>query len=531
MLSSFGAQQIEMASNAEDALEKCRYDFYDVIICDFNLGPGKNGQQILEELRYRKRLRHTHLFIMITAETAKDVVLGAREYQPDAYIAKPITRTVLEQRLGQLLLQQKALKGINREIDLANYPKAITLCHQKIDEKTRHQSWCYQTLGSLYIKTGDLQSAESIYRNALATRELPWARIGLGQVLLLQQKYQLAQQCFEQAIGHNPNLVEAYDGLSDTFLKQGQSKAAQTMLEQAVALSPRMVTRQEKLGGLSLTNNDLEHAALAYKMAAQYAENSVYDKPDYLLSLGKCLAEWSEGDLSEAGRQRAQEAIAALDRAVDRFSSDENACLCAMLIQARVHAGQGEQTTAEELLYKFECSQDEEAKLTPTTYLEFARTLYSLGHRQRAEELLIEMSARYAKQADILSQIESLMDEPEGVEARVRAKELNRSGITLFEQGRLEEAVDAFRAALNHTPRHAALNLNLVQVALKLFKDSQQHEHLKIARDALDQVRHIPTQHQQYKRLHHLIAQVEKHTQHSELTRAPDTGAASPGDA
>ena len=107
MLSSFGAYHVDMASSSEEAMDKCRFNFYDIILCDFNLGQGKNGQQILEALKVSKRIKHVHLFIMITAETAKDVVLGAREYQPDAYIAKPITRTVLETRLGHLIKQQK----------------------------------------------------------------------------------------------------------------------------------------------------------------------------------------------------------------------------------------------------------------------------------------------------------------------------------------------------------------------------------------------------------------------------------------
>lgn len=508
MLSSFGAQQVDLASNAEDALNKCRYDFYDVILCDFNLGIGKNGQQILEELRIRKRLKHTHLFIMITAETAKDVVLGAREYQPDAYIAKPITRTVLEQRLGQLLIQQRSLKAINKEIDLENYSKAITLCHQKLEEKTKYQSWCMQTLAKLYTKVGDLDNASSIYKAALAGRELPWARIGLAQVLNLEQKHQEAKLCLEQVIKNNPNLVEAYDGMSETCLRLGLTQEAQQALTLASALSPRMVPRQEKLGGLCLQNNDVESAANAFRMAVQYAENSVHDKPEHYLNLGRCLSEWSEGDVTETGKLRAKEALAALDKVTEKYSSDENACLTSLLIEARVHVGQGEQNKASDTLHKVESLLEEDSELSASNGLEFARTLYTMGQRDRAEKLLIELSGRFASEPAILAQIESLMDEPEGLEARVKAKELNKAGIKLFEQGQLTQAVESFRAALSFTPRHAALNLNLAQVALKLYKDTGEAHYLEVAKQALQQIQHIPAQHQQYKRLNHLRKQI-----------------------
>lgn len=509
MLSSFGAQQVDLASSAEDALSKCRYDFYDVILCDYNLGTGKNGQQILEELRIRKRLKHTHLFIMITAETAKDVVLGAREYLPDAYIAKPITRTVLEQRLGQLLIQQKSLKAINKEIDLENHIKAITLCHQKLEEKTRYQSWCFQTVAKLYIKAGDLNSAANIYKSALASRELPWARIGLAQVLTLEQKHQEAKLCFEQVIKSNPNLVEAYDGMSEACLRLGLTKEAQEVLTQATTLSPRLVPRQEKLGGLCLHNNDIENAAHAFQMAVQFAENSVHDKPEHYLNLGRCLSEWSEGDSSEEGKQRAREALAALDKLAEKYSGDESACLTALLIEARVHVGQGQLEKANETLHKVESVLDDESELSASNSLEFARTLYSMGQRDRAEALLVELSARFANEPAILAQIESLMDEPEGLESRVKAKELNKSGIQLFEQNQLTEAVESFRAALGFTPRHAALNLNLAQVALKLYRDTGSAQYLDLAKERLHQIQHIPEQHQQYKRLSHLKKQIE----------------------
>jgi tetratricopeptide (TPR) repeat protein len=131
-----------------------------------------------------------------------------------------------------------------------------------------------------------------------------------------------------------------------------------------------------------------------------------------------------------------------------------------------------------------------------------------MGQRDRAETLLIQLSGRFSNEPAILAQIESLMDEPEGLEARVKAKELNKSGIKLFERGELIQAIESFQAALKFTPRHAALNLNLAQVALKLHKDSGEAHFLKQAKEALMQIQHIPEQHQQYKRLKHLNKQI-----------------------
>ena len=89
MLNKFGAMNVDTASTGEEAMELCQKYSYDIVLADFNLGEKKSGQQILEEIRYRNLLKHSSLYIMITAETTRDKVYSAIENQPDAYIAKP----------------------------------------------------------------------------------------------------------------------------------------------------------------------------------------------------------------------------------------------------------------------------------------------------------------------------------------------------------------------------------------------------------------------------------------------------------
>lgn len=511
MLSSFGAYHVDMASSAEDAMDKCRFNFYDIILCDFNLGQGKNGQQILEALKISKRIKHTHLFIMITAETAKDVVLGAREYQPDAYIAKPITRTVLEKRLGHLIKQQKTLKPINKEIDLDNYAKAITLCHAELDQKTKYQSWCYQTLGRLYLQLGDAANAIKIYETILKNRELPWAFLGLAQAMLLNQDYKNSIHNFEAALKINPNLVEAYDGLSECYLKLNQPKQAQDALHEAVSLSPRMIPRQEKLGHICQKNQDIEMAVEAFRQAIKYSEHSIHDKVDNYLNLGKSLSDWCEGDLSSDGQNRANEAIDVLETLSNKFSLNENACINATLIEARVYTGQNQKELADKKLHQAECIIEDE-NITAEVGLELAKTLYSMGQANRAEKLLIDLAKKFENDTETLLQIESLLDEPESLISRKQAKELNKTGIKAFEQGDLNSAIEAINSALSFTPKHAALNLNLVQVLIKKYEADKQEESIQKAQECLKRIEHIPEQHNQYKRMQYLIKTILKLT-------------------
>jgi tetratricopeptide (TPR) repeat protein len=510
MLTSFGAAFVDSAANADQALNSAKFNSYDVILCDFNLGNGKNGQQILEELRLKKRLKRTHLFIMISADTSKESVLGTREYQPDAYIAKPVTRNTLEARLLQLLTQQAALKPINKEIDLGNSAKAISLCQQELERKSRYRSWCLQTLAELYLALGDNSSAQRIYSDILASRPVDWAKLGLGKVLYNTSQYREAKAAYNDVIKQSPYIVEAYEGVSETCLKLGQRKEAQTALQEAVSISPRMVTRQCKLAELCIENNDITGASQAYRQAVIYGENTVHENPSLYLNFGRCLSEVAAANKDQTGASLAEEADAAIEKIFIKFSYDEAACNNAMLVRARVHAGQGRLEKAKEILEEVESLLDTE-NIDVETGLELSRTFYSVGDLDKAEQILIDLSQRFEDNPDALAQIEALMDEPESLETRIKAKGYNKTGIQLFEQGNLDEAIAAFGSAVQLTPKHAALNLNLAQVALRKFQNKNDTETLEIAQQCLERIKHIPKQHKQYRRLQHIKNSLAKH--------------------
>lgn len=510
MLRTFGCADVQTARNGEEALEKCIVNKFDLILCDYNMGSGKNGQQILEDLRYNKRLSHTALFVLITAEQSKEVVMGAREYQPDCYIAKPITRSVLQKRLDNMIVQREMLKPINKELDLENYPKAITLCNQLIKTGTRFQSWCFRTLANLYYLTGDYTYSKKIYEDILSKREIIWARIGLGRVLLAQQDYEGAKDCFNRVIEEDANMVEAYDGLASANENLGRKRDAQKILEKAVSISPRAVPRQQHLAELSEINQDLETATNAYRATVKFSENSVFEKPENYLNLGRCIADISSGDDSKRGKELTKEACNVLKKASRRYDDNEVVKASASLIEARVYAGQNRKGDAEKAMQKAQ-SHIEKAGSNAEVSLELAETLFSLDRGDEAEKILHKMAQEYESDPAILAKVESLIDEPFGLQQKLKARELNRQGIKFFEEGKLDDAIKTFMDALLATPKHPSLNLNLVQVILKhLSKTDQKAYYINVAKDAIQKLSHIPPQHRQFKRFNHLSNKIKE---------------------
>jgi CheY-like chemotaxis protein len=509
MIRAFGVENIEVASNGEDAVVRCEFEEFDVILCDYNLGSGKNGQQVLEELRHNKLLKQTSIFILITAETSKDMVMGALEYLPDGYITKPITKAVLQKRLDGMIQQREILKPINEAIDAGDFDLAIQLVNREMQSDTKYITWCLRKLASLYYLKGEYELARKIYEDVLSKRDIGWANLGLGKVNIALGRYEEAIEGLSSLIKQNGNMIEAYDWLAEAQIKKGKAKDAQATLKSAVAISPLAILRQTKLAEVCTKNKDVESAAEAFRQSVKLGFNSVHESPDNYLNLGKCLSDLSEGDTSELGKKRAKEAVHTLGRAAKKFKDNPDVKTSALLIESRVHKGQGDDNKSKTALEQAQQTMDM-ARASADTALEFAKTLYSIGEESQAEQLLSDLAGKHGDNQEILNEIEELLDEPVSLQKKVKARALNKQGIGAFETGDLAEAIKVFEDALLVTPKHPALNLNIVQVMLKQIKDQGGNPELKRKCDAcLKNVQHIPSQHRQHKRYVYLRKKVD----------------------
>ncbi|KAA1173692.1 tetratricopeptide repeat protein [Marinobacter salinexigens] len=501
MLRSCGADNIELVSHAAPAVQYCTYNHVDVVLCDYNLGEGRNGQHILEELRHKKLLRRSSLFLMVTAETSKEMVMGAREYQPDGYLTKPINRAMLEKRLGSLIEQRNALLPINREIDRENYPEAISLCLQMLPKQPRYKTWLMKTLGDLYFQLGDMAHAIKVYDDVLAQRELSWARLGKCKILLANRSYDDAVRGLRELIESHPDYMEAYDLLAEGLKRQGRLPQAQQALQKAIEHSPNALLRQKHLAELAASNQDMDTASDAWRRTVDLGTYSIHDSSEHYLALSQTLSDLSEGNTEPESASQANEALSILGKMEKRFSNEDGIETRSRVIQCRIHAGQGRQQEAEKILATVKGEFNSLEDISPDAGLDYAKTLFRLGHQGEAKSFLVDLAQRFAANPDILAKIEALLDEPVGFRQKLQARTLNRDGIKAFESGQLDAAAQAFSKALSIVPDHAALNLNLIQVYLKQSESSPTPGTLlDKCRQLISHLDTLPEQHRQYRR-------------------------------
>jgi CheY-like chemotaxis protein len=125
ILRSLSVSNFDLAATGNEALAILQKRRPDIVLCDYNLGEGKDGQQVLEEARERQLIGVVTIYVMLTAENTREMVMAAVEYVPDSYLTKPFTAELLRTRIEKLIQQKARLSGVNQALVAKNYTGAI----------------------------------------------------------------------------------------------------------------------------------------------------------------------------------------------------------------------------------------------------------------------------------------------------------------------------------------------------------------------------------------------------------------------
>ena len=128
MLNMSGISKVQFAVTAGVAVRKLRDTRYDLILCEYHLGDGQDGQHLLEDLRHHSIIPLTTLFVMVTGERQYERVVSAAELAPNDYILKPFAADTLHDRIQKSLEKREAFMPAYRLIELGNAPDAIASC-------------------------------------------------------------------------------------------------------------------------------------------------------------------------------------------------------------------------------------------------------------------------------------------------------------------------------------------------------------------------------------------------------------------
>ena len=471
-LRSLGAKNIDQASSGGEAMGLLARIRYDVVLCDYNLGDGKNGQQVLEEARVRNLVNPSTVWLMVSAEKSVESVMGAAEHQPDAYLIKPITEGVLLTRLNRVWHKKQIFRLIDQAYAEKDYLRAARLCDAAIEGHKAHELDLLRMKAKLMEKSGEPVKAREVYERVLEQREYQWARAGIAKIRMANGEFEQARQAFQSVIAENRYYIDAYDQLALTYQNLGKLEESCAILERAAKLSPNSVPRQRNLGNVALKVGNVQMAEKAFRKCIAIGEYSIMKTPDAYLGLARVCGQKNDP----------KEALQLLLQVQREFAADyPDIALRSKITEGLVYHESGDYRRARKAGDELEAllNATEDRPDVPTC-LELATLLFAVGVKDAPVELLCYVIRNNHDNPLLLDEVQKIFDKArlgdEGLEfiraSKKEATDLMNQGVLLWKTGKLKDAVEWMRQARKKVPNNQRILFNAAQI---LVSHLQQH--------------------------------------------------------
>ncbi len=458
MLGVLGVTSVHGAGNAAEVVRQVKATRFDIILSDFVLDDGRDGQQLLEELRHARLIPLSTVYMIITSERAYNNVVSLAELAPDDYLIKPFTSDQLQARLIKAIYKKHILHRIYDQIERGALMEAIAACDRVIQQQPQYMYDGLRFKGELLHQLGRHQEAEAVFRRVLEARVVPWARMGLAMALRERGALDEAARLTEQVIGDAPEFLAAYDFLASVHEAQGRMAEAQLALQRAADVSPNNTLRQRLVGDLACANGDLLTAERAYGKVIERNRGSSLRSVDDFANLARVMADRGNVD----GSRRI---IADLKR---ERRSDREAELAAIVSESLCLHAEGDNQKASQCVeqalaiqQQLDSEKRQQGKQSSQRLaIDLAHACYATGNELDGARIMRQVAAENNDDTHLIGRITEIFARTGQAEAgkalldQVSREivELNNRGVMAARSGDLDGAVDMLMQAVNKVP-------------------------------------------------------------------------------
>ncbi len=464
MLSSFGFGVVHFAVTAHTALRRLRARQYEMILCDFELGDGQDGQHFLEDLRQHEIITSGTLFVMITAERNYERVIGTAELLPDDYILTPLAPGALQARLTRIVDRREALLPAWQLAAIGDWLGAIEYCLEAEAASPQYLLDFHRLEAGFYIAAGQLDEAEAIYRQIAESQHIPWAQLGLARCLAFKKDYAGADTLLSDLIADNDNFMGAYDLLARVRAESGRVIAACEVLHTAIERSPNRLGRQRRLGELAMEAGNAAAAEAALSEVIRQSANSNFRNPEDHVRL-------AQAQLAQNKTNAARDTIGDIERSL---GAQPNAALCKALANAMLYAHTGEEREAQMELSVAASLAGTGAFLSPGLSRELVKACFDHDMRGAGSEVISNV-LRVAGDEQTVNALRGLL-QSRGLELLSKSLEQNiqeevrnliKGGAEKARTGDYAGAVEAMLDAVRQMPGHPVVLFNAALALLR----------------------------------------------------------------
>lgn len=278
------------ANNGEEAWRILKKQHVDMAVFDYDM-PIMTGVELLRQVRDDRDLRDLPV-VMVTAQAYRDFVAEVGESEVGAYVLKPVTVKVLEDKVSMVVKNANNpppmvfhLKRARDFEEQGNLEAAISETLMAM-QANPNASRPIREMGYYYFKKKDFKEAEKWLLQATKLNALDvFAFHHLGELYLNLNDIPKASKYFEKAMSISPRHLMRGVNFGKTLVVIKRFKEAIKVFEKTFQLSDSPWQLREEIADFCLLHEANEYAeGLLEQLANQFPERS-----DFNLKLGMAL--------------------------------------------------------------------------------------------------------------------------------------------------------------------------------------------------------------------------------------------------
>ncbi len=459
ILSTLGFTAIHNAATTPEVMRQIKGNDFDIILSDYHLDDGRDGQQLLEELRQQQLISLSTVFMLITAERTYRNVVSVAELAPDDYLIKPFTAEQLQNRLTRALHKKRFFARVLRHLDEGAYTDALAACEALLAQESPFHLDTLRFKGEILNALGRHEEAQAVYQQVLAGAAVPWARMGLAIALRGLGQFAEAETLGVALIEDFPEYLAAYDFVASVREEQGKLTDAQALLQQAADISPNNSLRQRLVGEVAARNEDLETAERAYSKVLERQRGSTLRVIDDYTNLTRVMLD--RGNVAGARL---------ITQNLRRdWRGNPQGELAALVMDSLCSGQEGEPAKARDALDKAlalhtrlqeENGTDAPDDVSQKTTVDLAHACLAAGNEAQAQAILGKVAAENHEDRAMIAHIQGVFtktgkkDAGQTLLAQVGREivELNNRGVLAARGGNLEASVQMLIEAAERVP-------------------------------------------------------------------------------
>ena len=475
LMHSMGASDVVTKSSAEQAVSLCKKHKFDIVICDLHLGTeNKNGYELIEELRTRRLINPTSVFILISADSARPVVLGSIERRPDDFLIKPFSQVQLKSRIIRAWQKRQFLQLAFSLIEQGEFNSAIDHIEGLLEAPRHYKGHCEQLLVELYWRISQPQKALDVLHDYIDGKPVLWAQIAIGKSYLQLNDYEKAISVAKKTLKRNRFNADAHDILAQAHHAMSSSEKALEAIKEAIKLSPFSLPRHYKACEIGRQSNDLVLAATSSQAIWDLSKRTVNKTSLHWCGIIRSLLDVAESAEDKKQRNKyQQEALLTLQRGkfdehLQKIDREFDVDIFSYIVNARISAIDGKLIDAKRHLNTSQTQLEDKYTEVPTAFLpDSINIMYKLGEFDDALQLNAMLSSREAELDPNSSNM--LKAQAQNAQKNLACyQQFNREGIQHYQQQDYERAKASFALAQGFAPVNTGVALNLLQCLLQI---------------------------------------------------------------